>query len=138
MSDTFRKFIISLTFPGLFICLLFLTGCESVPNPYLDLSGLDGYQISMSSTIEGETPAYSEYRVLDIKNSYSSMLFGMVQLKEFELEPVLKSQLGNEKKISHLEIDTYSDVWQSTLKLCSIYLYEPRTIRVTGKVWLEN
>ena len=123
---------------ALLLACLLLTGCNTMPNPDLSLASLEGYEVAMSPTIKEKTPGFGEYRPLYIQDSYSSILFGLSQAKRYKLAPDLKTQLGNERKVSHLRIKTYSNFWQAALKICTLYLFEPRTIKVTGKIWLEK
>lgn len=117
---------------------LLFSGCESVPNPDLSLNGMEEYQISMAHTIDGAVPHPRSWRPLEIEDHYSSLLFSTIQGKTFALAPDLKLQLGNERNVSSFQIKTYSNFWETTVKICTLWLYEPRTIKVTGKVWLEE
>lgn len=120
-----------------FMMMLFFTACATAPNPNLSLSNMEGYQIATSRTIDGIYPQWKEFRPFEIRDKYSTWLYGLSNGRVFALEPAMRAEMGESRKASELEIFSHSNFWQATLKVCTLWCYEPRTIIIRGKIW-EN
>ena len=117
------------------VLILFNLGCSTTNNPDLSLSNMSGYQITTSRTINGVSPREQDLRPFKIRDTYSTWWYGLSNGRVFALEPALRTEMGPSTKASELEIVSYSNFWQATLKICTLWCYEPRTIVVRGNIW---
>jgi hypothetical protein len=112
------------------LALLAVTaGCARYTVPDLSFSDPD-YAISMTSTVNGKAPGPKG--ALHKKTHYSFWVWGLFKGKEFHLEHFLKGWMGPNRVVTNLRVKTYYSWWQILANMGSLFLYEARTVEVTG------
>ena len=113
------------------VLLLPVLGCARYKYPDFAF-GDPGYVISAGARVNGKIP--EPRSTFYVEDRYNTWFWGLWDGREFHMEPCLKAKMGDCRVLTRVKIKTYFRWWQVITNVCTLFIYEGRTVEITGQL----